>query len=47
MSFEYMRGAVAAVSQLVTDRLPHSTLEALPGLWVTLTMSSSAEVSGQ
>lgn len=43
--FGSMRGALAAVSQLVKDRLPQSTVEAL--LWVTLTMSSSAEVSGQ
>lgn len=39
--------ALAAVSQLVKDRLPQSTVEALPCSWVTLRMSSSAEVSGQ
>lgn len=45
--FGYMRGALAAVSQLVKHRLPQSTVEALLCSWVTLTMSSSAEVSGQ
>lgn len=42
-----MRSVLAAVSQLVKDRLPQSTVEALPCKWVTLRMSSSAEVSGQ
>lgn len=45
--FGKMRGVLAAVSQLVKDRLPQSTIEALLCNWVTLTMSSSAEVSGQ
>lgn len=40
-------GVLAAVSQLVKDRLPQSTVEALLCSWVALTMSSSAEVSGQ
>lgn len=39
--------ALAAVSQPVTDRLPQSTVKAHLCSWVTLTMSSSAEVSGQ
>lgn len=47
MSLGKWRCALAAVSQLVKDRLPQSTVEALLCSWVTLTMSSSAEVSGQ
>lgn len=35
---------IAAVSQPVTDRLPQSTVKARLCGWVTLTMSSSAEV---
>lgn len=47
LSLGKLRDMLAAVSQLVKDGLPQSTVKARLRSVVALTMSSSAEVSGQ